>query len=83
MVPQDIENIFLQSEYVEQIWLYGDENRDYLIAFIVLTEWSIERNFKKLDKLAKVKKVIDETRLNEYKFKQLVYDDLLRIAEQE
>lgn len=83
VVPQNIENLFLQSEYVEQIWIYGDENRDYLIAFIVLTQWSIDRNFKKLDKNAKIKKEIDETRLNEFKFKQLVYEDLLRIAEQE
>jgi len=54
-----------------------------LIAFVVLTQWSIDKNFKKLDKTAKVKKEIDETRLNEFKFKQLVYEDILRIAEQE
>lgn len=45
-----LENVFLQSEYVEQIWIFGDETRDYLVAFIVLTQWSIDRNFKKLDK---------------------------------
>ena len=71
------------GQFIEQIWIYGDETRDYLIAFVVLTQWSIDKNFKKLDKTAKVKKEIDETRLNEFKFKQLVYEDILRIAEQE
>ena len=64
VAPQQLENIFLQSEYVEQIWIYGDKDRDYLIAFIVLSEWAARKNFK-----LKAGVDIDEATLNEQKHK--------------
>ena len=50
---------------------------------MVLTQWSIDRNFSKLDKSGNSNNLVGEAKLNEYKYKQLVYDDMLRIADQE
>jgi long-chain acyl-CoA synthetase len=36
IAPEKCENIYIQSEFVAQVWVYGDSLRDYCISFIVL-----------------------------------------------
>jgi len=36
IAPEKLENIFVQSTYVQQCYVYGDSLKDYTIAFFVL-----------------------------------------------
>ena len=47
IAPTFLENIYIQSEFVKQIFIYGDETRDYLIALIVVPEWAAKKSFPK------------------------------------
>ena len=87
----------MQSEFVEHIFIYGDDARDYLVAFIYVSEWAQNKNFPKIDKSKEQNKPAEEAKegeeppaeqhaeeddgLNNQKNKLLVYEDLLRIAE--
>ena len=36
IAPEKLENVYIQSKYIAQIWVYGDSIRDFAIAFIVV-----------------------------------------------
>jgi long-chain acyl-CoA synthetase len=36
IAPEKLENIFIQSEWVVQNWVYGDSLKDYCVIFVVL-----------------------------------------------
>jgi len=36
IAPEKIENEFVKSEYIAQIWIHGDSLHDYVMMFIVL-----------------------------------------------
>ena len=36
IAPEKLENIFIKSEWIGQIWIYGDSLRDHIISFVVL-----------------------------------------------
>ena len=42
IAPEKLENIFIQSAFVDQIWIYGDSFKDHIIAFIVVNKEQIE-----------------------------------------
>ena len=72
IAPEKLENIFVQSTYVQQCFVYGDSLRDYTIAFFVLDgaafKWGKEKG-------------LNEQQVCESKeFKQVFYDDLMVLA---
>ena len=36
IAPERLENVYVQSEYIQQIWIHGDSFKDYPVAFIVV-----------------------------------------------
>lgn len=44
VAPEKIENIYLQSKYVKQIFVHGDSLQSYLIA-VVVPEWDVLSNW--------------------------------------
>jgi long-chain acyl-CoA synthetase len=36
IAPEKLENVYVQSKFVLQSWIYGDSLRDYLVGFFVL-----------------------------------------------
>lgn len=74
IAPEKLENIFVQSSYVGQCWIYGDSLRDHIIGFFVMDpancgKWGKEKGLEYGDDLLK----------NE-EFMQVVYDDLMSLA---
>ena len=71
-----MENLFIQSEFIDQIFIYGDETREFLIAIIVISESYAQ----KLIKEKKVEELNDEV-LSDFKIRMTIYEDILRIAD--
>lgn len=38
IAPEKLENVYVQSNYVAQVWMYGDSLRDFVVGFIVIEE---------------------------------------------
>lgn len=36
IAPEKLENVYIQSHHIAQIWVYGDSLRDHIIAFMVI-----------------------------------------------
>ena len=36
IAPEKLENVYVQSEYIQQIWVHGDSFKDYAVAFVVV-----------------------------------------------
>jgi len=36
IAPEKLENVYVQSNYILQSWIYGDSLRDYIVGFFVL-----------------------------------------------
>jgi long-chain acyl-CoA synthetase len=36
IAPEKLENVYVQSEWILQVWVYGDSLRDFALAFVVL-----------------------------------------------
>ena len=36
IAPEKLENVYVQSNFILQIWIYGDSLRDYIVGFFVL-----------------------------------------------
>ena len=43
LAPEKLENVYIQSEWVAQIWIHGDSLHDYILAFITLDPDRIEK----------------------------------------
>ena len=75
IAPEKLENIYVQSPWVAQAWIYGDSLRDYIIGFFVVDP----ENTKKY--CAQHGKTFGHDFLqNDKEFKQLVYDNLCKLA---
>lgn len=48
MAPEKIENVYIQSPYVQQIFVDGDSLERYLIAIVVPMENSVIKLYKEL-----------------------------------
>jgi len=75
VAPEKIENVFVQSEWVLQCWIYGDSMKDYTVAFVVvdpdqLAEYATANN---LDKDS-------DAILENEKVKQEVFNSLSKLA---
>lgn len=36
IAPEKLENVFIQSDFVAQAWIYGESIHDYVVAFLVI-----------------------------------------------
>ena len=78
IAPEKLENVYIKSSFVGQIWIYGDSLRDYIIAFIVVDPAACKKfctsngiDWNNDDASAAMK---DE------KLKQAVFDDFVKLA---
>lgn len=74
IAPEKLENIYVQSEWVAQSWMYGDSLRDNIIGIVVVDP----------DRLAKYaldigKKADDSSLLND-DLKKIILEDLIKLA---
>jgi long-chain acyl-CoA synthetase len=89
VLPERLENIYMQSEFISQIWVYGDEGREYLVALIVLDPIYLKKMAKERGGalVATAAGPDDENFdyapiLEDLKVKLTIHDDLLRLAAQ-
>ena len=74
IAPEKLENVYVQSSYVLQVWIYGDSLRDYTVGFFVVDP-------EKAKKYAEENgKTNDKTLMEDEAFRQVVYDDLCALA---
>lgn len=45
IAPEKIENVFVQSDFVQTAWIYGDSLRDYCVAFLVIEPLAMKKAF--------------------------------------
>lgn len=45
IAPEKLENVYIQSDFVVQAWVYGDSLRDYVIAFLCVEPLAIKKVF--------------------------------------
>jgi long-chain acyl-CoA synthetase len=74
IAPEKLENVYVQSPYVMQLWIYGDSLRDFVIGFFVIDPEAAK-------KYCAEKGVTNDASLySNADFKQTVYDDLMVLA---
>lgn len=49
IAPEKLENIYVQSSYVLQCWIYGDSLRDYVIGFFVIDPDQLKKQYDEID----------------------------------
>lgn len=74
IAPEKIENILINSSYVEQIFVYGDGFKSILVAIVVVNLDQLEYNTN--CNLTRS----DEAQLNQSQIKQIILEDLKRIG---
>jgi long-chain acyl-CoA synthetase len=75
IAPEKLENVYVQSPYIMQCWIYGDSLRDYVIGFFVVDP----ANAKKWATAHNVELNTDMVQNNK-EFVQMVYDDINKLA---
>lgn len=70
IAPEKLENVYVQSEYIAQCWVYGDSLRDYLIMFIVVDP-----------EKAKQFGQVDDALMNGDTLRNAVLEDIKRLAD--
>jgi long-chain acyl-CoA synthetase len=74
IAPEKLENVYVQSSYVLQCWIYGDSLRDHTVGFFVMDP---EKTKKYCDETGKTN---DKSLMDDAEFRQAVYDDLITLA---
>lgn len=70
IAPEKLENVYVKSQWVDQIWIHGDSLQNFIIAFVVVSmpkvkEWCAANG-----------KTVDDAVLKDNALKQAVLDDL-------
>jgi len=74
IAPEKLENIFVQSGYVMQAWIYGDSSKDYIIGFFVCDPEAAK-------KFATSKNIeVNDELMENNDLRTLVYEDILRLC---
>ena len=75
IAPEKLENVYVQSIYVAQAWIYGDSLRDYIIGFFVVDPENVKKYCEKHEK------TLDQNFLDsDTEFRQAFYDGLMQLA---
>ena len=74
IAPEKLENVYVKSVWVDQIWIYGDSLQNFIVAFIVVPvpkvkEWCETKG-----------KSYSEMILKDQDLKQTILDDLNLLA---
>lgn len=48
IAPEKLENVYIQSEWVDLIWIYGDSLKDHIIAFVCVNPPRVKKHLKSL-----------------------------------
>ena len=73
IAPEKLENVYIQSKYVAQIWIHGDSLKDYCIDFVVVDEIQ-HKQFAEEKKMAKPAALASE------ELRSAVYADMMLLA---
>lgn len=74
IAPEKLENVFIQSEWVAQVWIHGDSLHDWVVAFVVLDPDRVKKYVKESGK-----EFTDEVR-NSEEMKLIVLKDLVKLG---
>lgn len=77
LAPEKLENVYVQSDFVVQAWVYGDSLRDYCVAFIVVEPLAIKKVFGE----GKEDFEMTDALLADEKVKQVILNTMLKLAE--
>lgn len=78
IAPEKLENIYIQSPWLAQVWIHGDSLHDFILIFAVLEPTELEKFVKENnidDKIANSDDILNDTKLQE-----LVYADILKLV---
>ena len=74
IAPEKLENVFVQSSWIEQCWIHGTSLKDHIVAFFVLPEPKVQQwckskgiPYNKIDVV------------NNQELRELVSDDVMRL----
>lgn len=42
IAPEKLENVYVKSAWVDQIWIHGDSLQNFIVAFVVVPEKKVE-----------------------------------------
>lgn len=80
VAPEKLENVYIQSEWVEQVWIYGDPMHDYILAFVACAEGRIKKWCKESGKT--FEEETKEALMSDEGLRTLVFEDLCNLASQ-
>lgn len=74
IAPEKLENVYVQSDWVQQCWIYGSSIKDYIVGFIVVDPDAVKKfsNDKNLP--------VDDQLMENEELKQIVFDSLIDLA---
>lgn len=70
IAPEKLENVYIQSEYILQAWIYGDSLRDFIVMFAVIDP-----------EKAQAFGTVDDKLMENDEYKNKVYEDIIRLAD--
>jgi long-chain acyl-CoA synthetase len=74
IAPEKLENIYVQSEWVLQSWMYGDSLKDNVVGIVVIDPDRLAKYAKEIEKNP------DDVNLEDDTLKKMVLDDLYKLA---
>lgn len=77
IAPEKLENVFVQSDFVQAAWIYGDSLRDSCVGFLVIEPLVLKKVFGE----GKEDFEVTDELLADEKVKQVVLNSLLKLAE--
>lgn len=74
IAPEKLENVYVQSEWVSQVWMIGDSLRDHIVGFIVVDPDRLKAWCKETSKENNAELLVSDD------LKQIVLEDLCKLA---
>ena len=74
IAPEKLENVYVQSEWVLQVWMIGDSLRDHIIGFIVVDPDRLKKYCTDTSKENNAEILVSDD------LKQIVFEDLSKLA---
>ena len=79
IAPEKLENIYIKSEWLGQIWIYGDSLKDFIVMFAPVDQARVQK-YMDDQKNGSNQVGTTEDLLNTESFKEMVYEDLMVYA---
>lgn len=77
IAPEKLENIYIQSQYLAQVWIHGDSLHDFILIFAVLEPTEIDKYVAANQIDEKIANSDDI--LNDAKLQELVFADIIKL----